>query len=152
MHSPSSHQFIIVYTGRENNMYKMGMVVAVLMIVNATQAEAQNGPIAVAQLSTDQEVIVFDVKDISGVEVSLDGARSTISLSLGDDTGQALAELTKRNLNRAMSFSVCEKEVFRAIINATITSGLIVATSEEAKVLSMSKVLSGEMNCAEYLQ
>ena len=128
------------------------MIIATLMLASSTQVAAQNEPTLVARLSTVDEMIDFEIEDIAGLEISLDGKDSAISLSLGTDARQALAELTRRNLNREMTFTVCEKEIFHAIINATINSGLIYATSTELNVLSMSKVLSGEISCAEYLR
>lgn len=122
------------------------------MLASSTQVAAQNEPTLVARLSTVDEMIDFEIEDIAGLEISLDGKDSAISLSLGTDAKQALAELTRRNLNRKMTFTVCEKEIFHAIINATINSGLIYATSIESNVLSMSKVLSGEISCVEYLR
>jgi len=133
-------------------MYNTGMIIATLMLASSTQVAAQNEPTLVARLSTVDEMIDFEIEDIAGLEISLDGKDSAISLSLGTDARQALAELTRRNLNREMTFTVCEKEIFHAIINATINSGLIYATSTELNVLSMSKVLSGEISCAEYLR
>ena len=128
------------------------MIIATFMLASSTQVAAQNGPTLVARLSTVDEAIDFEIEDIAGLEISLDGKDSAISLSLGTDAKQALAELTRRNLNREMTFTVCEKEIFHAIINATINSGLIYATSIESNVLSMSKVLSGEISCVEYLR
>ncbi|MEM5544159.1 hypothetical protein WNY61_15540 [Sulfitobacter sp. AS92] len=128
------------------------MIIATFMLASSTQVAAQNEPTLVARLSTVDEMIDFEIEDIAGLEISLDGKDSAISLSLGTDAKQALAELTRRNLNRKMTFTVCEKEIFHAIINATINSGLIYATSIESNVLSMSKVLSGEISCVEYLR
>lgn len=128
------------------------MIIATFMLASSTQVAAQNGPTLVARLSTVDEAIDFEIEDIAGLEISLDGKDSAISLSLGTDAKQALAELTRRNLNREMTFTVCEKEIFHAIINATINSGLIYPTSIESNVLSMSKVLSGEISCVEYLR
>ena len=133
-------------------MHNTKMIIATFMLASSTQVAAQNGPTLVARLSTVDEAIDFEIEDIAGLEISLDGKDSAISLSLGTDAKQALAELTRRNLNREMTFTVCEKEIFHAIINATINSGLIYATSIESNVLSMSKVLSGEISCVEYLR
>ena len=128
------------------------MIIATLMLESSTQVAAQNEPTHVARLSTVDEAIHLETDDIAGLEISLDGEHSAISLSLSADARQALAELTKRNLNREMTFTVCEKVVFHASINATINSGLINPTSNESNVLSMSKVLSGEIGCVEYLR
>ena len=133
-------------------MHNTAMIIAVLVLASSTQVVAQNEPMFVARLSTVDEAIDLETDDIAGLEISLDGEHSAISLSLSADARQALAELTKRNLNREMTFTVCEKIIFQAFINATINSGLINATSNESNVLSMSKVLSGEIGCVEYLR
>ena len=133
-------------------MHNTAMIIAVLVLASSTQVVAQNEPMFVARLSTVDEAIDLETDDIAGLEISLDGEHSAISLSLSADARQALAELTKRNLNREMTFTVCEKIIFQAFINATINSGLINATSNESNILSMSKVLSGEIGCVEYLR
>ena len=130
-------------------MHNTKMIIATLMLASSTQAAAQNEPTHVARLSTVGEAIDLEIEDIAGLEISLNGKDSAISLSLGTDATHALAELTRRNLNREMTFTVCEKIIFQAIVNATINSGLIYATSKESHILSMSKVLNGEISCVE---
>tara|TARA_R110002051_G_scaffold166742_3_gene237611 strand:- start:1030 stop:1488 length:459 start_codon:yes stop_codon:yes gene_type:complete len=147
-----THPFNIVPAELEKNMHNTAMIIAVLVLASSTQVVAQNEPMFVARLSTVDEAIDLETDDIAGLEISLDGEHSAISLSLSADARQALAELTKRNLNREMTFTVCEKIIFQAFINATINSGLINATSNESNILSMSKVLSGEIGCVEYLR
>tara|TARA_R110002110_G_scaffold109908_1_gene273952 strand:- start:5427 stop:5885 length:459 start_codon:yes stop_codon:yes gene_type:complete len=147
-----THSFDIVSAELEKNMRNTAMIIAVLVLASSTQVVAQNEPMFVARLSTVDEAIHLKTDDIAGLEISLDGEHSAISLSLSADARQALAELTKRNLNREMTFTVCEKIIFQAFINATINSGLINATSNESNILSMSKVLSGEIGCVEYLR
>jgi preprotein translocase subunit SecD len=133
-------------------MHNTKMIIATLMLASSTQVAAQNEPTHVARLSAVHEAIDLKIEDIAGLEITLNGKDSAISLSLGIDATHALAELTRRNLNREMTFTVCEKIIFQAFINATINSGLINATSNESNVLSMSKVLSGEIGCVEYLR
>tara|TARA_R100001530_G_scaffold100200_3_gene69633 strand:- start:622 stop:1026 length:405 start_codon:yes stop_codon:yes gene_type:complete len=129
-----------------------GITLAALLFVFSTQANTQSEPTNLAQLSTDDDTIIFGVEDIAGVDVGAGEERSTITLSLNDNASDVLAELTGRNLRREMRFSVCEKEVFRVTINATVTSGIIRATSERAAALAMSNVLTGQTDCAEYLR
>ena len=134
------------------NLNYTGITLAALLFVFSTQANAQSEPTNLAQLSTDDDTITFGVEDIAGVDVGAGEVRSTITLLLNDNASDALAELTGRNLRREMRFSVCQKEVFRATINGTVTSGIVSATSERAAALAMSNVLTGQTDCAEYLR
>ena len=133
-------------------MQKIGLVLAVLVIANSTQANAQSITISVAQFSSVDGEINIGVEEIVGVEVEQWADSSTLALSLTAGASEALERLTSRSLGREMSFSVCGEEIARPTVIVPVTSGLVQVTLTKAQALAISEVLLGQIECGELLQ